>query len=162
MLDSALPIRPGMDVYGTYQHQYIGSVVQVFCATQGEQGMQNASASHQAQLNPVPLQVEQGEPVQAVKGTAQRELGEEMGPFPTIALGNRGPINQSAAHEYATEGPDHPFVTHFAVRPGRINLGPFTHPLYIPTSAIRSISLERIILDVERGEIPERWRFPPD
>lgn len=44
------------------------------------------------------------------------------------------------------------------VRPGRLNLGPLTHPLRVPLSAIRSISMERIVLDRQREQIPAAWR----
>jgi len=47
------------------------------------------------------------------------------------------------------------------VRPGRINLGPLTRPLYIPADAVQSISMDRIVVAAEPGEIPEAWRRRP-
>lgn len=49
-------------------------------------------------------------------------------------------------------------IERFLVRPGRLNLGFLARPLSIPSSAIRTISLERIALDVEPDEIPVAWR----
>jgi hypothetical protein len=53
-------------------------------------------------------------------------------------------------------------VVRFAVRPlrpGRFN--PFVRKLYIPTTAVLSISMERIILLVQRDHIPQAWYRKP-
>jgi hypothetical protein len=84
-------------------------------------------------------------------------LGEELGPFPTISAGNSGPVQQSASHAYATKTQTGVGVILFAIRPGRVNLGPLTPPRYFPSTAVRSLSMERIIVDESRfaSEQPE-------
>lgn len=162
-----LPIRRGMDVFSAYQDQYIGTVVEVLYAGAASgggaagEGGDNPTGS-EARPRDVGLVHEEGATVGHGENRGKRVLGEESGPVPTIAIGNTGPVNQSAAHAYAT-GPDAPLpdVIAFAVRPGRVNLGPLTRPLYVPVNAIRSISMERIALDVQRNQIPASWRQRP-
>lgn len=166
-----LHILPGMDVFGALDNAYIGSVVGVLTRPAGgpAQGTVGSGSGH----NPTgsetappsgPQVHEEG----ATVGSAERErtgsrlLGEEMGPVPTMADGNTGPMRQSAARDYATSSPNPaPDAYCFAVRPGRINLGVLTPPIYIPTSAVASISMERIILMVRKEEIPAAWKAPP-
>lgn len=169
-----LRIRPGMDVYNTYQNQYIGSVVKVWRQPQphptpterGATARQTGSAPETLAGTPE-LVHEEGAATSPVSRSGdvsnpEARLGEEMGPFPTIAVGNTGPIKQSSAHHYATGDTGPPAdVVCFAVRPGRINLGILTPPLYVPTSAVRSVSMERVILDVPGNEIPPAWRRRP-
>jgi hypothetical protein len=90
----------------------------------------------------------------AVTGHAEprgnRTLGEDLGPVPTARFGNTGPHRQSAGQEYATNVRDlQPDVSHFLVRPGRINLGFLTRPFTVPSSAVLSTSMERIVIDWE-------------
>lgn len=164
-----LRIRPGMDVYSAYQNQYIGSVVKVWrgggntgsTPDRGASAQETGSAPEAAQSNPE-LVHEEGSSVDPTARTGSQKLGEEMGPVPTIALGNSGPVSQSAAHAYATGetgGPEE--VVCFAVRPGRMNLGPLTSPLYVPTTAVHSVSMERVVLDIQKEEIPKEWRRKP-
>ena len=180
-----LHIRPGMDVYSAYQDEYIGTVVRVWrqdgqYRTASERGAthlvgvrtpaRGTGSSTEAAQNPE-LTHEEGHtahPTRTLGSTAPqvlqlRGLGEELGPFPTKQVGNTGPENQSASHSYATESHD-PLasVRYFAVRPGRINLGPLTRPLYIPAAAVRSVSMERIVLDVEKHQIPDEWHTRPE
>jgi hypothetical protein len=152
-----------MDVYSADQTRYIGSVVAVRRADQphsprGGSAPESGSADQAAHGNPA-LVHEEDASVSPNIHRGKRQLGEEMGPFPTLAVGNTGPTNQSASQAYATEprqaAPD---VVSFVVRPGRINLGPLTRPLYIPTSAVRSVSMERVVLDLPGDEIPKEWR----
>jgi hypothetical protein len=152
-----------MDVYSADQSRYLGSVIQVWRAESGGRGPATGEAMATGETalgeNP-PLDHEEGKSVSPTEHVAERRLGEEMGPFPTIAAGNTGPVEQSASHGYAT-GREGAGVVLFAVRPGRINLGPLTPALYIPTTAVRSVSMERVVLDVHGDEIPAVWRQKP-
>jgi hypothetical protein len=127
-----LYLRLGMDAYNAKQDRYLGTVVGV---------------THAPSSEPPP-----GEPEKSGSAghRATRMLGEEMGPVPTIALGNTGPLRQSAAEVYGTSIQDlAPDVSHFLLRPGRLNLGPLTSPIEVPVSDILSISMDRIVLDWE-------------
>ncbi|HZS94190.1 MAG TPA: hypothetical protein VFA78_05290 [Chloroflexota bacterium] len=159
-----LRIRPGMDVFSAYQNQYIGTVIRVWPGKRAASGTENSARETGSTIEAVrgnpPLQAEGGAAVSPTAHIGSKTLGEELGPFPTEALGNDGPINQSAARKYGTGGSE-PDVVLFAVRPGRINLGPLTPPLYIPTAAVRSVSMARVILDVQRDQIPPEWRQAP-
>jgi hypothetical protein len=178
----ALRIRPGMDVYSADQSQYIGTVLEIWhgekkpapAEERGATGRQTGSSTESSIGASQPTDDQAMEPSgstvdQEVRTPQDRswptwlvhpkQLGEEMGPFPTMSAGNTGPVEQSAEHEYATEpNGEEADVIRFAVRPGRLNLGPLTKPIYIPTSAVLSISMERIVLDVEKGQIPDTWR----
>lgn len=157
------PIRRGMDVFSDYQTQYLGAVVEVAWTGSDTRGGQAGAETTRQHLAGTPdLIHEQGAAVSPTAGAGSKKSGEEMGPFPTIAAGNDGPTNQSAAHDYATD-PKHTYrdLAWFAVRPGRINLGPLTAPFYVPASAVRSLSLERIVLDVDREGIPASWKVRP-
>lgn len=156
-----LHIRPGMDVFSAYQNQFIGSVVGVHHSTdagsvwQGETGSEGGPAD-------APVMHEGGGQTASSQYQGKRLLGEEMGPVPTMAAGNSGPLRQSAEHRYATGREDTlSDVTWFTVRPGRLNLGMFTRPLYIPVTCVHSISMERIVLNVTKGELPPEWRHGP-
>jgi len=167
------PLRPGMDVYSAYQDEYIGSVVRLLLGSAGsgrgtQEGERNPtrspdpSAAGGAAPSNIGLVHEEGAVVGHTENKGSRMLGEEMGPVPTAAGGNSGPLRQSAAHAYATTGePPLPDVRWLVVRPGRLNLGILTSPLYVPGSAIRSISMERIVLDVQRDSMPPAWRRRP-
>lgn len=169
-----LPIRCGMDVYNVYQNRYLGSVVRVWQRSGEQLGPEKRAAIAQEtgprssgmQGTPThgvpPLTHEEGQAADPTSHQGTRQLGEELGPFPTIGVGNRGPINQSAAHSYATERDDPLANVHvFAVRPGRINLGPLTSSIYIPVSAVCSVSMERVVVDIDGKEIPAAWRNRP-
>jgi hypothetical protein len=159
------PLRPGMDVYSHYQDEYIGSVVRVLYAEAHTTptrspgppvagGGPNPTGSEAAPTD-IGLVHEEGAVVGHAENRGSRVLGEEMGPVPTMSTGNTGPSAQSAAQAYATRTA-RPVqdIGWLVVRPGRINLGPLTPPLYVPALAIRSISMERIVLDVQRESIP--------
>jgi len=162
----SLRIRPGMDVYGAYQNEYIGTVTRIWegqpaVSPAAGRNLARETGSSRGDVNQdVRLEHEEGGTVSPTRVIGSRMLGEEMGPFPTIAAGNRGPINQDASHNYATDNAA-PGVVLFAVRPGRINLGPLTPPLYVPSAAVRSISMERVVLDVQKRDIPAEWRKEP-
>ena len=149
MTTPAFFIRPGMDVYNHRQDRYLGTVVRVFhgapqVAT-GDQAQKTGSAGVGGNA---PMVHEEGNVTGHAEARGKRMLGEEMGPVPTIAAGNTGPILQSAGQEYAIGIRDiQPDVSHFTVRPGRINLGPLTPALTISASALVSISMERIVVD---------------
>lgn len=149
-----LRIRHGMDVYSAYQNQYLGTVVKVwqepvpqpsdvgpFVATQPQQQIEEALHN----------------------SSAKRLLGEDLGPFPTGSIGNTGPRHQVAGQSYATKlSRVESGVVCFAVRPVRIGgINLFARKLYIPTSAVMSISMERIILDVQQDQIPAAWYKRP-
>lgn len=142
-----LHVRVGVDVYSAYQDQYLGTVIAVWrrsAPTTGA-GLRETAAT-EASRGP-----------RSGGAAGSKVLGESLGPAPSTDVGNTGPRAQSAANLYATRpGPEPADVIAFAVRPGRMN--PFARPLYVPTSAVRSISMERIILDVERDAIPAAWR----
>lgn len=154
----ALPIRRGMDVYSAYQDQYIGSVIAIW---QGGSTIraalyENGPRAQAVQEAPALSHGEEARvfPAEQVGNSAS---GEELGPFSTQVVGNSGPLNQSAACAYATvPATDQVGVVRFAVRPGRLN--PFARPLYIPTTAVHSISMERIVLKVQQDQIPDKWR----
>ncbi len=159
-----LHIRPGMDVYSAYQNQYLGSVVRVWRGTDAAlfAGTPSRDASKSLAAGNAPMVHEEGNVVGHAEHRGNRILGEDLGPFPTSTAGNTGPLNQSAEHEFATGRAD-PLanVRYFAVRPGRINLGLLTRPFYVPTSAIHSLSMERVVLDVQREQMPAAWRDKP-
>jgi hypothetical protein len=142
-------IRRGMDVYSSGQKRYLGSVVRVIhsgsSVSPGGKAERTASAGIGADA---PLVHEEGNVTGHADERGTRMLGEEMGPVPTVAAGNTGPTRQSAQREYATDVRDTaPDVSHFLVRPGRINLGPLTRTVRIPSSAVIGISMERIVVD---------------
>lgn len=149
-----LTIRPGMDVFNRDGSRYIGSVVRVKRGgrkrDRGSGSVETGSSSRAVQENPG-LVHEEGHTVDPTRHVAERKLGEEMGPVPTIGLGNDGPLNQSAGRRYATELRDEANdVLSFAVRPGRINLGILSRVRWVRAEWVRSLSMDRIILDVDR------------
>jgi hypothetical protein len=154
-----------MDVFTADQKQYIGTVTRVLWRpaerTAGAGPVETGSSETVLQGNPELVHEEQAQESPTAH-LAQRRLGEEMGPVPTIGLGNSGPRVQSAAGHYATEpeGPERA-AEYLVVRPGRINLGILTPPLWVPVGAVRSVSQERVVLDVEQDGVPISWRVPP-
>jgi hypothetical protein len=155
----SFPLRRGMDVYDT-RNRYVGSVVYVHQVKAHSESHSAGTETTEGHPADAPALVhEEGATQQPAEHTGNRMLGEDMGPFPTRSMGNTGPRRQSAGSGYATY-PGHtlPGVSWFAVRPGRLNLGVMSRPLRVPASAVRSISMERIILSVERGDIPASWR----
>ncbi len=133
-----LTIRRGMDVYDTDQTEYIGSVIEVVAGESPVSGGDQKSAD---------------------VSSNGHVFGEELGPFPTISLGNTGPASQSKARQYGTRNHDlYQSVTGVVVRTGRRN--PLARPLYIPFDAIRSMSMDRLILDVRKSDMPVDWRNP--
>jgi hypothetical protein len=173
------PVRPGMDVYSAYQDEYIGSVVRVVPeSAPAAEGSPETGSSPTGSSGPSAARVgppvagetepdgigpvhEEGAVIGHIEAQGSEMLGEEMGPVPTIASGNTGPVTQSARHAYATGGEPAQDIRWLVVRPGRINLGPLTPPLYVPADAIRSISMERIVLNVQRRSIPAEWCRKP-
>lgn len=163
---SALPIRVGMDVYSAYQDQFIGSVVGVLgidrepeseSRVSGGRGSGSEGVAHNVRLIH-----EEGGAVGHTDNQGSRMLGEDMGPVPTGPTGNSGPVRQSALHAYATARTTARVDAQIlVVRPGRLNLGILTRPWYIPASAVRSISMERVVLDIQQEDIPPEWRRPP-
>lgn len=169
MTSDTLDIRPGMDVFDSYQYRYIGTVVHVIRGGTGGGGGPdrpgpNPTGSEQAPANPT-LSQEQDSAVQSTspERRGERVLGEELGPVPTIGLGNSGPVRQSAGDGYATH-PDSPApnVTHMAVRPGRLNLGILTPVVYVPVNAVQCLSMERVVVEVGGETIPDQWRRRPE
>jgi len=163
-------IRRGMDVYSVYQNQYLGTVVNVWSGAAGELSPvergatppQTQSGGHAAEAGSTAhVEEDTAQPTQGVE--VNRLLGEDLGPFPTRVVGNTGPKHQAAEQFYATAPRSaQPGVVYFAVRmirPGSIN--PFVPKLYIPTSAIMSISMERIVVDVQKDQIPAAWHQEP-
>jgi hypothetical protein len=169
---AAVPIRHGMDVYSAYQDHYLGTVVGVWHsavvepdpADRGATPEQTQSVGHSAEGGST-LQVEEDHSQHTHEATASRTLGEDLGPFPTRRAGNTGPTHQAAGQHYATT-PRHTQrgVVYFAVRtirPGSL-LNLVAPRLYIPTTAILSISMERIVLNVQPEQFPQEWgRRPP-
>jgi hypothetical protein len=153
-----------MDVFNAPQDRYIGSVVRVWrsdrpmpsARERGAERSQTGAAKH-AKSNPS-LTHEEGHQADPTQHAGHKVLGESLGPFPTAGAGNTGPQRQSAEEQYATGSHKPGDVVLFAVRPGRMNLGPLTPPLYVPVSAVHSVSLERVVLDIQGGEIPQSWR----
>ncbi len=129
-----------MDVYDAYQDVYIGSVVDLVTGPSMED---------------IPRAVSVHDDGTGANG--DRTSGEELGPFPTIALGNEGPLSQSVTHDYATRRhAGHADVSGIVVRPGLVN--PFARPLYVPVHAVHSIAMDRLILNVRGSDIPPEWR----
>jgi hypothetical protein len=144
-------IRPGMDVYTARQDRYLGTVVGVVhdTASVAPGGKAERTASSRVGSDR-PMVHEEGNVTGHAEQRGTRMLGEEMGPVPTMATGNTGPTRQSAGEDYATHVRDiQPDVSHFLVRPGRINFGPLTRALTIPASALVSVSMERIVVNWE-------------
>lgn len=167
-LDPPLHIRRGMDVYSSFQNQYIGQVIKVWYGGvlersdtgDGEsKARESGSSTDSATQNPG-LQHEGGGSTDPTRVIGRRITGEEEGPRPTASLGNTGPRNQSAGRAYATDARDRfEGVVYFSVRPGALN--PFARCMYVPTAAVMSMSMERVVLDIQRESIPEEWRRPP-
>ncbi|HEX6508587.1 MAG TPA: hypothetical protein VF221_13240 [Chloroflexota bacterium] len=156
-----LRIRAGMDVYNSYQNRYLGSVVRVWRGT-SPAGSGARAAEKEGTIQSTPLTHEEGHVAQHAGSQGKRILGEELGPVPTIGLGNTGPMAQSAESDYATRDDDSlSDVIYFAVRPGRINLGILTPSFYVPSDAVESLSMERVVLAVEGRTIPAEWRSRP-
>jgi hypothetical protein len=156
-----LRVRKGMDVWDAYQEQYLGSVVGVrrgpLPTTDGADPVEK-----EGKVQSRPLVHEEGQSEQHAGSQGERVNGEELGPFPTMSAGNKGPTTQSAGADYATHQTDERTnVISFAVRPGRLNLGIFTRPFYVPSTAVHSISMERVVLDVRGNDIPAEWRHRP-
>jgi hypothetical protein len=156
-----LRVRKGMDVWDAYQEHYLGSVVGVrrgsLPATSGAH-----SPEKEDTVESRPLVHEEGQAAEHAGSQGQRTNGESMGPFPTISAGNHGPTTQSAGANYATGQTDEQTnVISFAVRPGRLNFGILTRPFYVPSTAVQSISMERVVLDVRGNDIPTEWRHRP-
>jgi hypothetical protein len=133
-----------MDVYSAYQDQYLGTVVKVWC------GPTSAIAASTA-IGPPSLA---DPPLAGFAG-----VGEALGPAPTGLVGNRGPRQQSSVNRYATGsgvGPAAapPDVLAFTVWASPLG---FLRPLHVPAAAVRSVSMDRIILDRQRDAIPPSW-----
>ena len=157
-----------MDVYSSYQDRYLGQVARVWMGgsfsrqddRRGAGERQTGSAPEIPDQNPK-LRQEQGDVQSPTRLIGRKVLGEEEGPYPTMDIGNSGPVAQSAEHEYATNPRDpHEGVVLFAVRPGRYN--PFARLFYVPTTAVHSVSMERIVVDIEGDGIPDEWRRRPE
>jgi len=156
-----------MDVYTSYQDRYLGQVVHVWYGGTFEAGSSDSGASAR-ETGPAPqtttqhsrLRHEQGQAESPTRLIGRQIQGEDEGPCPTMDVGNSGPVNQSAEHEYATRSRDPTAgVTCFAVRPGRYN--PFGRRFYIPTTAVNAVSMERIVVDVKGDGLPAAWRRHP-
>lgn len=158
-------IRPRMDVFSAYQNQYIGSVVAVMQRTDDSVGAQDSGSNptrSEPRLNSVSLVHEEGNVAGQAEHRGERRLGEDMGPVPTSGYGNTGPITQSASRAYATHPEDvSKAILYLVIRPGRLNLGPLTRPVYIPWSAVGSISMDRVVLGMQREDIPAEWGRRP-
>lgn len=156
-----LRIRPGMGVWDAWQEHFLGSVIRVQYGTPPiPEGAREVEK--EAGVESHPLVHEEGQIVTHAGSQGNRQNGESMGPFPTARLGNHGPQTQSAEADYAThQFDDLTSVISFTVRPGRINLGIFTRPFYVPSTAVHSISMERVVVDVEGGTMPAEWRHRP-
>src|SRR5579872_556838 len=143
--DVRLRIRPGMDVWDAFQEHYLGSVIQVRHGTAPTSGGARA-VEKETGVESQPLVHEEGQVAEHAGSQGNRQNGESMGPFPTAPLGNHGPQSQSAEADYATRQTDNlTSVISFTVRPGRINLGIFTRPFYVPSTAVHSVSMERVV-----------------
>lgn len=157
----ALPIRPGMDVYNADQSAYLGSVVRVWrqetlAGPHGQTQSAMQVGGQEPGSNPA-LVHEQGAAESPTAHPGEPMLGEEMGPFPTMAVGNSGPLRQSSSHAYATTGAAEG-VKLFSVRPGRINLGILSPVYYVSSDAVHSVSMERVIIGLPGDELPADWR----
>jgi hypothetical protein len=128
-------VRPGMDVY-TLDNVYLGSVVQV------EPGPQSKPRS-----------------VEATSAPGSTVSGEALGPMPTAPLGNRGPISQSAASAYGTEGASEAIALgkgRLRMRLWLVNLSPRTfipRTRWIPLDLVQTVSLERVVLRVTGSDL---------
>ena len=125
-------IRPSMDVY-TLDNVYLGSVVRVLPGPPAL-GPAGASASR------------------AAADGASAMSGELLGPAPTLALGNRGPVAQGAEAAYgaARDGAE-------AIgRGGAIVVGRWWGLVgrrTIPLDAVLSVSMERVVLRQAQHEL---------
>jgi hypothetical protein len=136
-----------MDAYNARQDRYLGSVVGVVRDLKADSS-QAVSGGRGAIGPDVALSHEEGHEAGHAEHRAQEKLGEEMGPVPTEAFGNTGPRRQSAPEGYATQIRDlPPDVSHFLLRPDRLNLGPLAPTVKVSVSAVLSISMERVVLD---------------
>jgi hypothetical protein len=158
-----LPIRLGMDVHSAYQDQYLGSIVEVLYgppSTQrsGTNGRPTGDASYALTSQPE-LIIEEKTTVSPTSTVTTHVDGESLGPSPTASAGNSGPRIQSAANGYATRARVPPReVVAFAVRASLLD---FLHPFYVPIGAVRSLSMEHVVLDRQRENIPSSWQRHP-
>jgi hypothetical protein len=140
-----------MDVYSMGQERYLGSVVRVIHDEPSIAGGDKAQRTGSGDVGGSTSMVhEEGNVTGHANAAGNRMLGESRGPVPSAHLGNTGPERQSAGQEYATGIRDiPPDVAYFLVRPGRMNWGIFTPTFSVPASAVRSIAMERIVVDWE-------------
>lgn len=156
-----LRVRKGMDVWDAYQEHFLGSVIGVRRGTPATSGGARRVEKEDT-VHSHPLVHEEGHVGGHASHQGNRQNGEAMGPFPTASIGNHGPTRQSAAADYATgRSDDLTDVIAFVVRPGRLNLGILTRPFYVPSTAVHSVSMERVVLALRGGEIPQEWRTRP-
>jgi len=148
-----------MDVYSAYQDQYIGSLIAVWSDAMAR----TEPHTDRQELRPHVhvLKPEGDTDVFSSYYEGNPQLGEAAGPFPTVSVGNTGPNQQSAANDYASAAEKVAQVRLLTVRPGRISLGFMTRPLYVPVAAVTEVSMERVVLDVQRDQIPTEWRTKP-
>ena len=144
-------IRPGMDVYSERQDRYLGCVVRVIrgepSPAPDDQAQRTGSGSPPGDA---PMVHDEGNVTGHAEPAGKRMLGESRGPVPTGQFGNTGPDRQSAGQGYATQVRDTPpDVAYFLVRPGRVNWWFLTPTFSVPISAVRSISMERVVVDWE-------------
>lgn len=150
MKQPSLDIRPGMDVYNEDQTRYLGCVVTVAYVDGVSGGPQENGSNPTGSVRPAhvaPMVHEQDRITDSLEHAGKHTLGEELGPVASRELGNAGPQSQSAGNIYAT----HPTAytcaaVSFTVRPGRLNFGRLTPTREYFISAVRSISMERIVV----------------
>ena len=124
-------IRPSMDVY-TRDNAYLGTVLTVI------QGPAGAAEEH------------------ALEGERQSSAvgGELLGPMPTGPIGNRGPTTQSARARYGTGPDDAQPIGHGAIVAGK--WWGLVERRTLPLDLVLTVSLERVILRVNKDEIERR------
>jgi hypothetical protein len=122
-------IRRGMDVY-TRDNTYLGNVLEVITGPAMEQRVRVSPDARQS----------------------SSMSGELRGPMPTLPLGNRGPINQSARADYATL-PDAADL----IGAGTLVVGKWwglRGRRTLSLKLVQSVSLERVALVLKWAELP--------
>jgi hypothetical protein len=150
-----------MDVWDAFQEHYLGSVIHVRHGTPPTTAGAR-QVEKEGTVESHPMVHEEGHIGEHAGSQGNRRDGEALGPFPTASVGNRGPATQSADADYATSQTDElTSVISFTVRPGRINFGVLTRPFYVPSTAVHSISMERVVVEVRGSTVPAEWRRRP-
>lgn len=121
-------IRPGMDVF-SFDNQYLGSVLRVIPGRW----------------------VGATEAVSAGARQSSIVLGELLGPAPTLPIGNRAPVRQSARQDYRIQPDGATPIGSGVILVGR--WWGLVDRREVPLAEVLNVSLERVVLRQTRREL---------